>query len=103
MECLTPWNHVVNSSNAGTLSGRRWKVKAAVLPKITTKLPTLPDPFSAKSKQLQGLQLVDQRFIVPDSVGIVPDSVGILLDADLFSRVMLPMAGSKALQDPLLN
>ena len=63
--------YVANSNNAGTLSGHCWRVEATVLPKVTTKLPTLPVPFSAKWKHLQGLQLANQQFGVQNNADIV--------------------------------
>ena len=74
---------VANSNNTSTPSGRHWKVEAIVLPKVTTKLPASPVPFSANWKHLQGLQLANQRFGVPDSVQIM------ILGANIFRRVML--------------
>ena len=70
--------HVANSNNAVKLLGRHWRVEAGVLPRVTTKLPTSPVPFSAK------LQLADQRFGVSDSVNIL-----LHVGANIFSWVML--------------
>ena len=89
--------HVSNSNNAGTTSRGRWKVEASVLPKVIIKLPNSSVPFNIEWKHLQGLQLDDQQFGVPDSVNII---VGV----DIFSHVMLhgrwqgPPGSSTALQ-----
>ena len=54
--------HVANSKNAGRSSGCHWRIEAAVLPRVTTKLLASPVPFSANA---------DQRFRVLDSFGIL--------------------------------
>ena len=74
--------HVAYSNNACTSSGHLRRAEATVLPNVTTKLPTLPVPFSAKWKHLQGLQMDDQWF------GVL-DSFDILLGADILTHVML--------------
>ena len=55
----------------GRLSGPRWKVEAAVLPNITTKLPASPISFNRNWRHLSGLPLADPDFGVPGKVEVL--------------------------------
>ena len=59
------------SVNVGILSGVRWKVEAAVLPKNTTKLPTIPVSFDMNWKYLSGVHLANPEFGIPEYNDIV--------------------------------
>ena len=72
-------NHT--SLHTGKVSGPRWKVEAAVMPKVTTRVFTFPVPFNKKRHYLSGLCLADPHFGVPDHDDI-------LLGADVFSHVV---------------
>ena len=69
------------SVKVGRLSGPRWKVEAAVLRKIATKLPTSPVSFDRNWRHLSGLRLIDPEFGVPGNIDV-------LLGVDMFSRVV---------------
>ena len=56
------------SVNVGRLSGPRWEVEAAVLPKITTKLLASPVSFDRNWRHLSGLRLADPEFGVPETL-----------------------------------
>ena len=67
------------SLKVGRLTGPRWKVQAAVLPKITTKLPAMYVSFDTTWRHLSGLRLADPEFGVPGFIDV-------LLGVDMFSR-----------------
>ena len=86
--CLRVWWYSVTltitneeSVKVGRLSGPRWKVKAAVLPKITTKLPALPVSFDRNWRHLSGLRLANPEFSEPRNIDV-------LLGVDMFSQVV---------------
>ena len=72
---------VTDCSNHDGRSNPRWEVDAAVLPKITTELPTFPVSFSPSWKRLSGLRLADPNFGTPGRIDI-------LLGVDIFNRVI---------------
>ena len=69
------------SVKVGRLIGPRWKVQAAVLPKVTTKLPASPVSLDKNWKHLSGLRLADPDFGVPGYIDV-------LLGVDMFCRVV---------------
>ena len=69
------------SLKVGRLTGPRWKVDAAVLPQITTKLPAMPVSFDTNWRHLSGLRLADPEFGVPGFIDV-------LLGVDMFSRLV---------------
>ena len=69
------------SIDIGRLSGPRWKVEAAVIPNITTRLPASPVSFNRNWRHLSGLRLADPEFGVPGNIDV-------LLGVDVFSRVV---------------
>ena len=79
MVALTVANQ--KSLKVNRLSGPRWKVEAAVLPRITTKLPASPVSFDTNWRHLSGLRLADPEFGVPGYIDL-------LLGVDMFSRVV---------------
>ena len=75
MFCDITHRHGMKSVDLGKLSGPRWKVEAAVLLDITTKLPV---SLRRNWRHLLGLPLVDPDFGVPGSFEV-------LLGTDMFS------------------
>ena len=69
------------SAKVGRLFGSRWKVEPSVLPKITTKLPSLLVSFNRNWRHLSGLRLADPEFGVPGNIEV-------LLGVDMFRQVV---------------
>ena len=65
--CSGPTLTVVNQKllKVGRLCGPQWKVEAAVLTQITTKLPAMPVSFNTNWRYLSGLCLANPEFGVP--------------------------------------
>ena len=82
MSCSSQHHPIVRFTVARVDStGESFGVKAMVLPKVTSELPTQPVPFSRQWHHLLGLQLADPDFGKPGNIDV-------LLGADVFCNVM---------------
>ena len=70
-----------NSVKVGRFSGPQWKVEAAILPRIITKLSPSPVSFDTNWRHLSGLCLANPEF------GVL-GNVDVLLGVDRFFRVV---------------
>ena len=71
------------SVKVGRLLGHQWKVEAAVLPKITSKLPASPVSLDRHWRHLSCLRLADLEFGVPGKINVL-----VHVGVDLLSRVV---------------
>ena len=81
--CLRVQLPVTNekSVKVGRLFTPQWKVEASILPKTTTKLPSLPVSFDTNWRHLSGLRLADPEFDVPGNIDV-------LLGINMLNRVV---------------